>query len=366
MELKGENLWSISDDFLFVACGLLVSAAHAGTSVYITWNKYYLLNIRFKDRKDTSRKKITVMRIPLPILGGNYIKSVHTLRYNTMLLMSDGEVYFFRSFKAMNLIKCLSGVRCLAVLDDGFSVIREEDQRLLLQMYHDIPSSENVESTLQYTFDITFDDKNIFQCEWQNDNYTLTTLKVTEDKKQFVQNLFGLKEVQPHYVHIFSIAGHVFVLTLNITGLSESSHQDYHIELLCVYASHVRYIRLLPTENLCLVFLSTGSVDICFVDENTQELYFKDEKLHHCATKNYLCGTLESRDASAIYYFKKHIISNTAKLDIEDSLKYNDFTFDKIMTETELLYGLNCYDVLNSSTKMAINPRYFAIRNAFF
>ncbi|XP_050746053.1 uncharacterized protein LOC108024369 isoform X5 [Drosophila biarmipes] len=684
MELKGENLWSISDDFLFVACGLLVSAAHA----------------------DTSRKKITVMRIPLPILGGNYIKSVHTLRYNTMLLMSDGEVYFFRSFKAMNLIKCLSGVRCLAVLDDGFSVIREEDQRLLLQMYHDIPSSENVESTLQYTFDITFDDKNIFQCEWQNDNYTLTTLKVTEDKKQFVQNLFGLKEVQPHYVHIFSIAGHVFVLTLNITGLSESSHQDYHIELLCVYASHVRYIRLLPTENLCLVFLSTGSVDIwyvssllaikqnqtyhsgskwmdydatsdngdiyytdgdqlvrlkflyniqldkcfvhtlikpvtgiqactwvdhkkelvclsdnnifycisfnlpiqktairffknlatdlkpeaigrlrhnvgvlrfeksqlnfiqqklqkeyvkqnlisvskgiiifsapikmsvefqshvpifdkaavhlklaqdhgsgknsiyavfkfkpnysqlllhsthwkvlilhdnrvhafllpteklvkkkcrmvvsfrklrnehlpyfklklvgfikahskmfaillplsaeksgstycavfsassaagnlqfnqmqlykelcgpkvrqaigkadyfkisriasillfsSFVNENTQELYFKDERLHHCATKNNLCGTLESRDASAIYYFKKHIISNTAKLDIEDSLKYNDFTFDKIMTETELLYGLNCYDVLNSSTKMAINPRYFAIRNAFF
>ncbi|XP_016950210.2 uncharacterized protein LOC108024369 isoform X25 [Drosophila biarmipes] len=183
MELKGENLWSISDDFLFVACGLLVSAAHAGTSVYITWNKYYLLNIRFKDRKDTSRKKITVMRIPLPILGGNYIKSVHTLS---------------------------------------------------------------------------------------------------------------------------------------------------------------------------------------FVNENTQELYFKDERLHHCATKNNLCGTLESRDASAIYYFKKHIISNTAKLDIEDSLKYNDFTFDKIMTETELLYGLNCYDVLNSSTKMAINPRYFAIRNAFF
>ncbi|XP_037731504.1 uncharacterized protein LOC119562386 isoform X6 [Drosophila subpulchrella] len=369
MELVNENPWLIKDDTLFLACGLIVSAAHAGKSVFITWNKYYLLNLRFKNRKDNTRTKMDMVRVPLPMLGEHYIRSVHTLKYNTVMLMSDGDVYCFGSIKALNLIKCVSGVRCLAVLNDGFSVIKVEDQRLLLQMYLDLPSFENVKSTLQYTFDITFDDKNIFQCEWQHDEYTLTALKVTEEEKQFVQNLLGLKEEQPHYVHIFSIAGHVFVLTFNITGLSESSYPGYHIELLCVYSSHVRCIRLLPIENLCLVVLSSGSVDMCYVNGNTLELYFSDEKLHHNATKSIFKGILESNDASAIYYFKKHIISNAEVLDIEDSQDYNDISFGNVMkfqTESELLYGLKSNDVLDCGTKIAINPKYSAIRNAIF
>ncbi|XP_037731500.1 uncharacterized protein LOC119562386 isoform X2 [Drosophila subpulchrella] len=282
MELVNENPWLIKDDTLFLACGLIVSAAHAGKSVFITWNKYYLLNLRFKNRKDNTRTKMDMVRVPLPMLGEHYIRSVHTLKYNTVMLMSDGDVYCFGSIKALNLIKCVSGVRCLAVLNDGFSVIKVEDQRLLLQMYLDLPSFENVKSTLQYTFDITFDDKNIFQCEWQHDEYTLTALKVTEEEKQFVQNLLGLKEEQPHYVHIFSIAGHVFVLTFNITGLSESSYPGYHIELLCVYSSHVRCIRLLPIENLCLVVLSSGSVDMWYV---SSLLAIKQSQIYHTGSE---------------------------------------------------------------------------------
>nr|XP_016924998.1 uncharacterized protein LOC108006066 isoform X1 [Drosophila suzukii] len=282
MELVGENLWLIKDDSLFLAWGLIVSAAHAGKSVFITWNKYFLLNLHFKKSKGNSRTKMAAVQVPLPMLGEHYIRSVHTLKYNTILLMSDGDVYCFGSIKGLNLIKCLSGVRCLAVLNDGFSVIKVEDQRLLLQMYLDLPSFENVKSTLQYTFDITFEDKNIFQCEWQHDEYTLTALKVTEEEKQFVQNLFGLKEEQPLYVHIFSIAGHVFVLTFNITGLSESSYPGYHIELLCVYASHVRYIRLLPIENLCLVVLSSGSVDVWYV---SSLLAIKQSQTYHTGSE---------------------------------------------------------------------------------
>ncbi|XP_070069208.1 uncharacterized protein [Drosophila takahashii] len=281
MELDDDcdhTLCLIKDDVLFQSCGLIVFASHTNKSVFITWNKYYLLNIRFKIPKDSLRVKMTVVRIPLPIMGGSYIRSVHTLKYNTILLMSDGGVYCFGSFKTLKLIKCLRGVRCLAVLQEGFSVIREDQERLLLQMYLDLPGLENGQCTLQYSFDITFEEKNIFPCEWQHDDYTLTTLKVSEAEQRFIQTLLGLKSVNLNYVHIFSISGHVFALT----SRPESIYPEYHIELLCVYAAHVRFIRLLPIENLCLVFLSTGSVDMWYV---SNLIAIKQRQIHHTGSE---------------------------------------------------------------------------------
>ncbi|KAH8357528.1 hypothetical protein KR084_006807, partial [Drosophila pseudotakahashii] len=283
MELDDDfdhKLCLIKDDFLFQSCGLIVFASHASKSVFITWNKYYLLNIRFKIPKDSLRVKMTVVRVPLPMLEGSYIRSVHTLKYNTILLMSDGEVYCFGSFKTLKLIKCLRGVRSLAVMQEGFSVIREDHERLLLQMYLDLPGLENGQCTLQYSFDITFEDKNIFPYEWQHDDFTLTTLKISEGEERFMHTLLGFKSVNLNFVHIFSISGHVFALTFN--GRSDTIYPNYHIELLCVYAAHVRFIRLLPIENLCLVFLSTGSVDMWYVSNLTA---IKQRQIHHTGSK---------------------------------------------------------------------------------
>ncbi|KAH8284774.1 hypothetical protein KR054_000953, partial [Drosophila jambulina] len=276
----GQDQWSIEDDSLFQACGLIAAETHAGMSIFITWNQYYLLNFRFKIPKaDSSRVKMTKVRIPLPKrASGSYLRSVYPLKFNTMLLMSDGGIYCFGSFKALHAVQWLSGIRCFATVGNGFSVIREEEQRLLLQTYLDLPGLEKGESTLQHTFDITYDEQNIFQCDWQHDEYTLTTLMVSSEKEeQFTQRLFGVSAAQQKYVHIFSIGGHVFALC-QTEPRDEGSDSPYHIELLCVYAAMVMFIRILADQNLCLVFLSNGSVDMWYV---SCLLDIKQRQMHH-------------------------------------------------------------------------------------
>lgn len=83
--------WLVMDDALFQACGFCLVAASDDQSVFITWDKYYLLNIRFKMPEDSCRIKMTAVRIPVPKSGGGYIRSVHALRYNTILHMSNGS-----------------------------------------------------------------------------------------------------------------------------------------------------------------------------------------------------------------------------------------------------------------------------------
>ncbi|XP_043643354.1 uncharacterized protein LOC122613307 isoform X1 [Drosophila teissieri] len=273
--------WLVRDDLLFQACGFCLVAASDDQFVFITWDKYYLLNIRFKMPMDCCRIKMTAVRIPLPKSGGGYIRSVHSLRYNTILHMSNGELYCFTSFKELNLIKSLSEVRCFAIVDQGFSVIRIENRRLLLQTYFDLPDLEKDKCTLQETFDITFDQQNIFHCDWQHNKYTLTTLKVNKNEEQFVRSLLVTNAVEQNYVHIFSIGGHVFALAYN-QKRSKSTGPDYYIELLCVYAAHVKFIKLLPIYNLCLVFLSSGSVDIWYL---SRLLSIKQSQIYHTGSE---------------------------------------------------------------------------------
>lgn len=68
-------------------------------------------------------------------------------------------------------------------------MIRIENRRLLLQTYVDLPDWEKDKCTLQHSFDITFDQENIFQSDWQHNEYTLTTLKVTEKEEEFARTL---------------------------------------------------------------------------------------------------------------------------------------------------------------------------------
>jgi len=270
--------WLVMDDALFQACGFCLVAASDDQSVFITWDKYYLLNIRFKMPEDSCRIKMTAVRIPVPKSGGGYIRSVHALRYNTILHMSNGELYSFTSFKALNLIKWLNAVRCLAIVDVGFSVIRIENRRLLLQTYVDLPDWEKDKCTLQHSFDITFDQENIFQSDWQHNEYTLTTLKVTEKEEEFARTLFGTRAAEQNYIHIFSIGGHVFALAYNYKTTSDSTGPDYNIELLCIYAAHVKFIKLLPMENLCLIFLGSGSIDMWYT---SRLLSIKQRQIFH-------------------------------------------------------------------------------------
>ncbi|KAM8715763.1 hypothetical protein ACLKA7_002759 [Drosophila subpalustris] len=278
-----DALWSIEDDTLFQPCGLISHSSSSNNktkSVFVTWNEHYLINYRFKKSKKTNRTEMTKVRIPLP--NNSHLRSIHMLEYNTLLLMSDGRVHCFGSIKSLHNIFWLKGVRAFARSLEGFSVILHnvETQQLLLQVYMDLPSLGKGASTLQHSYDITYDEQNIFQCDWLNDDYTLLTVTVSQQHEKFMQCLFGSAAIKDKQLHVFSIAGHVFVLIPQDMDGNEAgeSEQAYNIELLCVYATSVNFMRLLPAQNLCLVYLSCGSVDIWYM---SQLLGIKQRQMHY-------------------------------------------------------------------------------------
>ncbi|XP_032595519.1 uncharacterized protein LOC116805739 [Drosophila grimshawi] len=279
-----DALWSIEDDTLFQPCGLISHSSSSNNktkSVFVTWNEHYLLNYRFKRSKKTNRMEMTKVRIPLP--RNTHVRSIHMLEYNTLLLMSDGRVHCFGSIKSLHAIAWLKGVRSFARTNDGFSVIRhdEDAQQLLLQVYVDLPSLDKGESTLLHSYDITYDEQNIFQCDWRNDDYSLLTVTVAQQHLKFMQCLFGAGASADKQLHIFSVSGHVFALLprgADEAESSESSEQAYHIELLCIYATSVKLMHLLPAQNLCLVYLSGGNVDIWYM---SNLLGIKQRQMHY-------------------------------------------------------------------------------------
>lgn len=290
---EDDALWSIEDDTLFQPFGLIShssSSYNKTKSVFVTWNEYYLINYRFKKSKKTNRMEMTMVRIPLP--NNSHLRSIHMLEYNTLLLMSDGRVHCFGSIKSLHNIFWLKGVRAFARAQHGFSVIlhNEETKQLLLQVYMDLPSLGKGDSTLQQSYDITYDDQNLFQSNWQNDNYTLLSVIVSQQHEKFMQCIFGTAALKNKQLHIFSIAGHVFVLIPQDENAEGESEQAYNIELLCVYATSVHFMRLLPAQNLYLVYLSCGSVDIWYVSEF---LAIKQRQMH------YTCGEWLDYDASS-------------------------------------------------------------------
>ncbi|KAH8376634.1 hypothetical protein KR093_000514, partial [Drosophila rubida] len=279
-----DALWSIGDDTLFQPSGLISHSSSSNNktkSVFVTWNECYLINYRFKKSKKTSRMEMTTVRIPLPS-NNSLLRSIHMLEYNTLLLMSDGRVHCFGSIKSLHNIAWLKGVRAFARTVEGFSVIahNEDTQQLLLQVYMDFPNLGKGESTLLQSYDITYDEQNLFHCDWQNDQYTLMTVTVSQSHEKFMQSLFGASAVCDKQLHIFSIAGHVFVLIPQDADAAANADEDqaYNIELLCVYATSVNFMRLLPALNLCLVYLSCGSVDIWYV---SQLLGIKQRQMHY-------------------------------------------------------------------------------------
>lgn len=287
VENDDDILWSIEDDTLFQPCGLICHSSSSNNktkSVFVTWNEYYLLNYRFKKSKKTNRMEMTKVRIPLP--KGSYLRSIHMLEYNTLLLMSDGRVHCFGSIKSLHLISWLRGVRAFSRTHEGFSVVRYDDdtQKLLLQVYLDLPSLGKGESTLQYSYDITYDEQNIFQCDWQNDSYTLLTVTVVQEHEKFMQCLFGAAAVTDKQIHLFSIAGHIFALTPQEADDDEDVDTElaYHIELICIYTTSVLFMRLLPAQNLCLVYLSCGTVDIWYM---SQLLGIKQRQMHYTGSE---------------------------------------------------------------------------------
>lgn len=230
-------LWSIDDDTFFHAQGLLNHGAGCGQYVFVTWNENYLLNFVFNSsftggssakitssissNCNSSRSSLAKVRVVMPQyrnakpnseLKMDYfekIKQVLILEYNTLLLMHSGRVYYFSSVKSVHLVPWLKNVRCMAKAQNStFSVIRCSKSnimnsnemgklynKLYLEVYRDVPSLGKYTTTrklLLHSYDITFDESNLFECSWMDEQYLLNSFVVDHKNRLFFNKLAKL------------------------------------------------------------------------------------------------------------------------------------------------------------------------------
>ncbi|CAD6997530.1 uncharacterized protein LOC101452557 [Ceratitis capitata] len=271
-------LWSIDDDTLFQPLGLTNHGSDAGKTVFVTWNEDYLINFVFKRSRKTRKISLTKVRLPLP--SGEVVNNIFILEMNALLLMHSGRVYFFSSVKSIHSVDWINdaggGIRCMALAPGaGFSCIRhlKAKSALMLEMYQDVPDIGRNEPILLQSCDITFDDKNYFNCSWEDERYTLISQQVTATNLEFLQYLL-MEEAElsvGQWLHLFTVSCAVFALIVagtEVKNIAENDEDlvesDYSIQQLCVYATNVDSIELDCDERRCLVFLQCGTIDIWY------------------------------------------------------------------------------------------------------
>lgn len=231
-------LWSLEDDTFFHAQGLL-NHAGCGQYVFVTWNESYLLNFVFNasfsvrsgtdaasgssSRTNLGRStlaKVRVMMPQYPVTEPNSkpeadqcekIEQVLILEYNTLLLMHSGRVYYFSSVKSVHLVSWLKNVRCMAKGSHStFSVIRYSESNLMnanamgktcyklhLENYRDIPNlgkSTTPQKLLLHSYNITFDENNLFACSWMDERYLLNSFVVNSENQLLFSKLAQLDQ----------------------------------------------------------------------------------------------------------------------------------------------------------------------------
>ncbi|XP_036322408.1 uncharacterized protein LOC118736421 [Rhagoletis pomonella] len=274
-------LWSIDDDTLFQPFGLTNHGTDAGKTVFVTWNEDYLLNFVFKRARRTKKISLTKVRIPMP--AGEVINDIFILEMNALLLMRSGRVYYFSSVKSMHEVDWLNdtgaGVRCMAAAPTaGFSCIRyiATQSALTLELYRDVPDIGRNTPTLLQRCDITFDDRNFFNCTWEDERYTIVSQPVSEANLDFLQHLL-MEEVElrvGQWLHIFTVSCIVYALVVaspedNSPSGEDAANCEYSIHQLCAYATKVDSIQLDCEEMRCLIFLQCGSIDIWYYSHLT-------------------------------------------------------------------------------------------------
>uniref|UniRef100_A0A1A9ZW13 Uncharacterized protein n=1 Tax=Glossina pallidipes TaxID=7398 RepID=A0A1A9ZW13_GLOPL len=286
------SLWSVDDDGLFCAQGLVNHSGGKKSSVFVVWDENYILNFVFKTSSKTQITTLTKVQIPLPHYNGDIEEIQHMLitDFNTLLLMKSGRMYYFSSVKLIHQLNYLEGVRCVTFTKPRiFSVIRLQiagpAKQLCLQVFQDVyelGKARDPEEFLLRSYDISFDELNLFDCNWEDENYSLITLMVNAENKEFLTKLIKIGQyfldgngeeinlTMQQELHIFTISGNVFILTGAIiqedldTPLVDKLIEDHHIHLLSAYASNVECVKLDCAKQFLIVLLQCGYIDVWF------------------------------------------------------------------------------------------------------
>ncbi|XP_067613546.1 uncharacterized protein [Eurosta solidaginis] len=158
----------------------------------------------------------------------------------------------------------------------GFSCIRyvASEKALTLEMYRDVPDIGRSVTILLQRCDITFDDRNIFNCSWESERYTLVSDQVTADNLDFLHHLLKgeMELITGQWLHIFTVSTIIFALVVafsesNTTEFEKANNCEYGIHQLCAYATNIDCIQLDCEERRCLIFLQCGSIDILYYSQ---------------------------------------------------------------------------------------------------
>ncbi|XP_055850668.1 uncharacterized protein LOC129915213 [Episyrphus balteatus] len=245
--------WCI-EDTLFYPLGL-INHTTGNKTVFVTWNENYLMNFIFKKSPDnTNRCNKFMIEISEEIID------IKILEVNTIVLLANGEVCYFSSIKSIHRISWLkSGVRCVSGSLAGFSLIRIfENNRISLELYQDIPNVGKTPQESVRSFDLTFDEMNLFDSDWSDDKFTLTSIAICESNRKFIELLVKEVDLQIDEIHIFSMGNQLFALL-------PKNEEDYEIKTLAPQISPIELVKFLEESNMLLIFLNCGIIEVWYL-----------------------------------------------------------------------------------------------------
>ncbi|XP_037960530.1 uncharacterized protein LOC119689713 isoform X2 [Teleopsis dalmanni] len=287
-----KNLWCIKD-LLFYPLGL-VSHTVGNKSLFVTWSEDNLINFVFKLK--TNALKEHHVYIPKKEI----ISNIFVLKLNTLLLMRSGKIYYFSSAKKTHKISWLKNVRCMTRSKNGFSIIRlMPDNALSLEVYADMPNIGKCTSTLLQRYDISFDERNLFNCRWQDDRFLILSQIVDEENVQFLNDILMLNDItlKPNMEFFFFTVSCSIFIVIPGDDIDVNTTPAYDIELFFTYASPVEFIKVLTNHKLLIVFLQCGTIDIWFI---SKAIDMKEHSSHYIGS---VYNSYDMSDEKACFYY---------------------------------------------------------------
>lgn len=256
MDLTQTNeTWCI-EDTLFYPLGL-INHTTGNKIVFVTWNESYLMNFIFKKSSDnTNRCNKFIIDIDEEILD------IKILEVNTLVLLANGEVCYFSSIKSIHRIPWLkSGVRCVSGCLAGFCLIRvQDDNRISLEIYKDVPNVGKLSQEAVSSFDLTFDEKNLFNSDWSDEKFTLVSIQICDSNRKFLELLVTEVDLQVDEVHIFTMGNQIFALL-------PKNGDDYEIKTLTPQISPIEMVKFLEESSMLLIFLNCGIIEVWYLSK---------------------------------------------------------------------------------------------------
>ncbi|XP_037911595.1 uncharacterized protein LOC119651860 [Hermetia illucens] len=244
--------WTIRDS-LFFPLGLFNNASKNKT-VFVTWSHDTIITSIFKKSGNSNSLKDTY-KIHLP----GTIRDIIVTDFNTLCLTRTGYVYYFSSCKSLRRLENLDGVRCITATASGFAIIKvTKENRIVLETYRDFTDIAEI-SRGRRSFDISFDDVNLLNNSWNDENFCILSIRINTENMRFLE-LVAKQSLSGTEMFLFTVNNSLF----GLLGERSEDGSDFSIFVIHTLASEIASIRFISEPNLILIFMKCGVLEMIF------------------------------------------------------------------------------------------------------